>query len=169
MPAWSDFVNAIVLIRSEPLGVISEAAIQPDPTELSPDELRICFPARIIMGASSEECVVLENAPMIGVVVDVAESLLRLKQGAPLVEVVDFYGEYKLVFRAQGESIECENEFAGAKCRVPTLAFRSAGKRWCNDVLAGIESNYPTIAGNAHYQRLKEQVARTWQDQELAT
>ena len=158
-------MNTTFSILSATPDAISEAATQPDPATLSLDELRICFPGRIAMVANGEECVVLDDAPIIGVLVEIAESLLRLKQGAALAEVVDFYGEYKLVFRATGAAIECENEFAGGKCQVPSVAFRDAAKRWSDDMLAGIEQHYTTIAENPHYQRLKEQVARTWREQ----
>lgn len=152
-------------ILSEIPSAISEAATQPDPATLTRDELRICFPGRVAMVASGEECIVLDEAPVIGVLVEVAESLLRLKRGAASAEVVDFYGEYKLVFRATGAAIECENEFAGGKLRAPAVAFRDAAKRWSDDLLAGIEEQYATIKENPHYQRLKEQVVRTWREQ----
>jgi hypothetical protein len=158
-------MNTTFSIMSETPSAISEAATQPDPSALSLDELRICFPGRIAMVANGEECIVLDDAPVIGVLVEVAESLLRLKQGAALAEVVDFYGEYKLVFRAMGAAIECENEFAGGKCQTPAAAFRDAAKRWSDDLLAGIEEHYTTIGENPHYQRLKEQVVRTWREQ----
>ena len=87
------------------------------------------------MIASGEECIVLDEAPVIGVLVEVAESLLRLEQGAASAEVVDFYGEYKLVLRATGAAIECENEFAGGKCQAPAVAFRDAAKRWSDDLV----------------------------------
>ena len=118
------------------------------------------------MIASGEECIVLDEAPVIGVLVEVAESLLRLKQGAASAEVVDFYGEYKLVFRATGAAIECENEFAGGKCfKLSAVATRDAAKRWSDDLLAGIEEHYTTIKENPHYQRLKVQVVRAWREQ----
>ena len=158
-------MNTIFSILSDTPSAISEAATQPDPATLSLDELRICFPGRIAMIASGEECIVLDEAPVIGVLVEVAESLLRLEQGAASAEVVDFYGEYKLVFRATGAAIECENEFAGGKCQAPAVAFRDAAKRWSDDLLAGIEEHYTTIKENPHYQRLKVQVVRAWREQ----
>jgi hypothetical protein len=167
-PDTIDPMNATFLIRSDSPRVLSAGATQVDPAELSCDELRICFPGRVAMVVNGEECVVLDNAPIIGVVVEVSESLLSLKQGAPLAEVVDFYGEYKLAFHAKDEVIECEDEFAGTKCEARAVVFRAAARRWCDETLAGIEERYPTIAINSHYQRLKAQVARTWRDEEAA-
>lgn len=158
-------MSTTFLILSKTPNAICEAATQPDPATLSLDELRICFPGRIAMVASGEECIVLDDAPIIGVIVEVSESLLRLKQGAASAEVVDFYGEYKLVFRAMGSAIECENEFGGGKCQAPAVAFRDAANRWSDDMFAGIEEHYRAITENPHYQRLKQQVARTWREQ----
>ena len=158
-------MNATFRILSEPPSAVSETATQPDPITLSLEELCICFPGRIVIVANGEECMVIDDAPVIGALVDVAESLLRLKQGATLAEVVDFYGEYKLVFRARGSAIECENKSGGGKCLATAGAFHDAAKRWSDEVFAGIEEHFATIAENPCYQRLKQQVARTWREQ----
>ena len=152
-------------ILGEAPSVISLAAIQPDPATLSLDELRICFPTRVAIVMNGKECIVLEDAPVIGVLVEVADSLLRLQQGAALAEVVDFYGEYKLVFRGAGANIQCDSEFAGRRCQAPTEVFRDAARRWSSDVLAGLEERYTTIVENPHYLRLKQQIMQTWQVQ----
>ena len=155
-------------ILSETPTVISDVDAQPDPAALSLDELLICFPGRIAMVTNGEECLVLEDAPVVGVLVEVAEALLRLKRGAALTEVVDFYGEYKLVFRATDDSVECENEFNGAKCHASATAFRDAARLWSADLLIGIEEHYTTIRENPDYQRLKAQVLQTWREQTLS-
>ena len=56
-------MNTIFSILIDTPSAISEAATQPDPATLSLDELRICFPGRIAMIASGEECIVLDEAP----------------------------------------------------------------------------------------------------------
>lgn len=161
-------MSAKISIKSTPPEAITTTTPQPDAAELSLNEVRICFPGRVAMAVDDEECIVLEDAPLIGVVIELATSLLRLKQGAHSAEVVDFYGEYKLVFRETGETLECENEFTSQKCRAPSTTFRAAAQTWCNDTLADVEKRHTNILKNPNYQRLKTHIADTWRDQRSA-
>lgn len=154
-------------IYSEPPSNINETNAQPSPARLSMDELRICFPTRIVFLSDDVECLVVDNAPVFGVMIDLSESLLRLKNGEVRVEAIDFYGEYKLSFRSTSEFIECQNEFANGRCQAPHDLFRTQSKIWCDYSLAELEERFVALRSNSDYQRLKDYIGLTWRKQGL--
>jgi hypothetical protein len=110
------------------------------------------------MVVDGDERVVLEDAPVIGVLADLVESLLWLDQGALSTELVDFYGEYRLVFEARGAMLGCEDEVSGRSFEVPAAAFCAATEAWCRELLGEIEAAHARILRNPSYLQLKERI-----------
>ena len=110
------------------------------------------------MVARGKECIVLNDAPLLGAVLDIFDALQQLKRGAMAAESVDFYGEYKLVLREANGLLECTNEFGGGTCKVAAIDFRAAAKNWCHAVLSELEEHHPGLSTNPNYKRHKTYV-----------
>ncbi len=135
---------------------INEAAKQPDLQSLSLTELRICFSERIALLVDGAEVIVLEEAPVIGAMLDFVDALHRLSKSSRKVEVVDFYGEYVLVFHETAGVITCKSEFTGEKIQVSRSMFKTAIQIWSEAVLTEIEACHHEILQNSEYQQVKK-------------
>jgi len=125
---------------------------------LSLEELRICFPSEVKFATNNEIRFVLQDVPIIGLVVDISEAWSAMKKGNLTSEFIDFYGEFKLVFRKAGDEIECEEEFSGAVFKTKVAEFLDEIIRWSRDMFKGIESLFPALNQNKKYVGVREYV-----------
>jgi hypothetical protein len=148
-------------IRSTPPVRIMETASPADASSLSFDELRQCFPTRISIRQDGEERILLEDVPVVGVLLDLIELWLQVNDGAQCAEAVDFYGEYRLVLRRAGDALELENEHARQRAHGSAGAFGSALHTFAEDVLGALEQHHPDVAANPAFHRLRDLVRRS--------
>lgn len=142
---------------------INEAVKQPDFKNLSLTELRICFSERIALLVDGAEVIALEQAPVIGAMLDFVDTLHRLSKSSRKVEVVNFYGEYVLVFHETAGVITCKSEFTGEKIQVSRSMFGTAIQIWSEEVLTGIEACHHGILQNSEHQQVKKYIVDSQQ------
>lgn len=148
--------SRLEILSETPLTVCaSTSTTQPQARDLSAQEIRICFPTLVVVQKNGTSVLTLDDAPIIGLLLEIAECLCRLDQGFQSAEAVDFYGEYKLVFRRINGRIRWLNEFDGLEFEAQYDELKVAVQRWARSVFEGIEMRFTDILMNENYQQTR--------------
>lgn len=132
------------------------------PATLSATELRICFPARIDITAQDAGSIILQDAPVLGVLTELSELWMDVQKGVQVATATDFYGEYELVLRRQSENVEFTSSWTGESLLVHPEVLKEAVKNWCPEVRRDIEQHYPDIVRNPKYRDLWTFLTGVW-------
>lgn len=149
-------------ITHSPVENVSGDRELPDLAAFSVEDMRNCFPGRTTIVIDGQSAMVFDDAPLLGLLVEVSELWDRILRGASTAELVDFYGEYKLVMRVQKRLLVLENEFSGVRVSIPHRTFVAAARVWSESLLRDLEQRHPGLNNNPSYVRLKAFIQTTW-------
>ena len=153
--------STFVIVGDVPCEV-NDAASKPKAGQLTTQELLINFPGRVRFMCGDETRIELADAPVLGVLSEVAEALLRLRRGAGSTKVVDFYGEYGLEFEKSGDVLRCTNSFGGGAVEVPWATFVDAALQWHARMQHELEARFPSLTESVAYGRLLGELDGCW-------
>lgn len=144
------------------VGKVAEGPVRPEPVALSVEGLRNCFPGRLVIVINGEKVTFIEDAPLLGALVEVSALWKQIQQGAMTAEAVDFYGEYKLVINLKNGLVVLSEEFSGIRVCARRDEFVAAVRTWATALLSELEHVYPALTQNPNYARLKTSIETTW-------
>ena len=137
---------------------------QPNVSTLKKSEILTCFPTRTIFRKSASEQLALDNAPAVGLVLEIVDLRLKIANGADQSEAVDFYGDYKLTLKQRGSVFELRNEYADESVNVPSCEFDEAARAWSESVIGSLEKKFPELSRNKDYAFIKNAITNLWKE-----
>ena len=144
--------------------VITFASEQPSATTLDRSELLACFPAQTTIDSSDGNLLTLDDAPMLGLVSEILGLRTALAGTASHAEVVDFYGDYKLMLKVFDDTFELTNAYSGELASAPQDVFDKAARIWSIEVLRQLENRFSGLRHNEHYNWLKDNILSSWEN-----
>ena len=88
---------------------------------MSVEEVSRCFPGDIVVANDDgQPALTLVDAPVFGVVSGLLAGLAKLAQGRAQHSFNDFYGEFSISIKREGEAIEVLEEYSGQRLAAGT-------------------------------------------------
>lgn len=148
-------------ISNLPPAAITQSPSQPGVKDLSETELLICFTSTVVLKVGTKEAIVIRDAPVLGVLMDLTSLWLKLENRIE-AKATGFYDEYRLRLRMLAAHVECEDEYTGGSFRVETRVFREAMTSWSSQLICEMQTFHPDLISNPSFAELRSYFLDSW-------
>lgn len=136
------------------VGPVSERPEGIKVSELSFDNLRICFPGEVKFSYDRVD-LHFDDVPLFGFLVDLTRIWVQARERRKAVKAVDFYDEYCLVLEIRDKTVIFQDEYAGKSICVPVDQFYQCLLNWSKQVFSSGEKAFPELSESAGYLELQ--------------
>lgn len=139
------------------VGPVSERPEGIKVSELSFDNLRLCFPGEVKFSYDRVD-LQFDDVPLFGILVDLTRIWAQACETRKAAKAVDFYDEYCLVLEIRDKSVILQDEYAGKLIAVPLDQFYREFLSWSKQLFSSGEKAFTELSESTGYLELKELV-----------
>lgn len=144
------------------VGPVSENDDGQPAGELSLFDLRILFPGKVTISGPGSAALIVEDAPLLGLLMDLTDLWRDIAKGNPSADTFDFYGEHHLELHVQDGLATLKDEFQEGRIEAPLDVFAGEVIRWQRELFSEMERVHPSLLKSSEYKRLRGIVEQAW-------